>query len=237
MDDLERLDFEIGPLAADILDKLDYGRLRQLGGVLRNIPHTSEDEDWDYPPASLQGWIASYEATLEAFQIAERSGFLTLIKSRSETLQALLSPAMIPSLDAYIVERETIETMISQAKERDRFKDLDFERFSSNAASREEIAGVIVVTLDESIRWDERPKIDKSVWPKRLQVGALIGKAAAGGALTVANLALGVLAGLSVVPTIPLAHVPIAVGIIGSAYTGLAAACDAVEKIAAVVRG
>ena len=45
------------------------------------------------------------------------------------------------------------------------------------------------------------------------------------------------LAGLSVVPTIPLAHVPIAVGIIGSAYTGLAAACDAVEKIAAVVRG
>jgi hypothetical protein len=58
-----------------------------------------------------------------------------------------------------------------------------------------------------------------------------------GGALSVGNLSLGVLGGLSILPAIQPTNVPIAVGIVGSAYTGLAAAFDAVEKIGAVIRG
>lgn len=72
---------------------------------------------------------------------------------------------------------------------------------------------------------------------KRLQVGALIGKAATGGALAVSNLSLGVLGGLSVVPGIALTNIPIAAGLVTSTYTGLAAAFDAVEKIASTLRG
>ena len=96
---------------------------------------------------------------------------------------------------------------------------------------------MIVVPLSVSVTWGERPKVDKSVGAKRLQIGALIGKAAVGGALAVGNLSLGVLGGLSILPAIQPTNVPIAVGIVGSAYTGLAAAFDAVEKIGAVIRG
>jgi hypothetical protein len=239
MDDPQRLDFELGPpleAAGGILDKLDYSRLRRLGMLLRNIPHIHEDQDWDFPPASLQGWIASYSATVEAVQMATRSGMIPIIGPKSDKIRALLLPAIIPSLDAYIVPREGSEEMIALAKEYRGFENFDFEKFSSNAGSREEIARAVVVMLDESVPYRDCPKVDEKVGFKRLQIGALIGKAATGGALAVANFSLGVLAGLSVLPTL-VGSVPIAVGIIGSAYTGLAAACDAVEKIGAVVRG
>src|SRR5262249_3451799 len=142
-----------------------------------------------------------------------------------------------PSLDTYIVPKERIEDMIAFAKEHSKLENFDLEKFSSNAASREEISRVVVVRLGVSIPWPGRPKVDKSVGLKRLQVGALIGKAATGGALTVANLALGALAGLTALPAIVGPQgLPIALGVVSSAYTGLNTACDAVEKIAAIVR-
>lgn len=239
MNDLEHLNFEIGPpleATGGILDKLNYGRLRRLGVILRNIPHAREDGDWDVPPATLQGWIKSYAATVETVQIAEESGLLSVIKSKSREIRALLSPKMIPLFDTYIVPKERIEEMVAHAKEYNKFDDYGFDAFSRNAVSGEDIARVIIVTLDTSVRWDKRPKVDKSVGLKRLQIGALIGKAATGGALAVANFSLGALAGLSVLPAL-VGNVPIAIGVVGSAYTGLAAAFDAVEKIAAVVRG
>ena len=76
MNDLERLDFTLGPnLQAKngILDRLDYGRLRRLGVQLRDIPLPSED--WDIPPSSLQGWVESYDATIESVRVASTSGF------------------------------------------------------------------------------------------------------------------------------------------------------------------
>ena len=68
MNDLDRLNFEISaPLeaAGGVLDKFDYNRLRRLGVLLRNIPFVREGQNWDLPPASLQGWIKSYAATVE----------------------------------------------------------------------------------------------------------------------------------------------------------------------------
>ena len=50
--------------------------------------------------------------------------------------------------------------------------------------------------------------------------------------MAVANLALGVLGGLSVVPALAPTNVPIVAGLVTSAYTGLAAVFDSVEKIA-----
>jgi hypothetical protein len=238
MNSAERLDFLLGPRLQSlggILDQLDYRRLRRLGVQLRDIP--APDEDWDFPCASLQGWTESYAATVETIRITQESGLLSIMKDTSEEIRELLSTAMIPALDAQIVEPKNIDELIAYAKERDRFKDFDFERFSGSAPSREEIARVIVVPLNVSVTWGERPKVDKSVGAKRLQIGALIGKAAVGGALAVGNLSLGVLGGLSILPAIQPTNVPIAVGIVGSAYTGLAAAFDAIEKIGAVIRG
>jgi hypothetical protein len=112
---------------------------------------------------------------------------------------------------------------------------LDRALTAPRAPSPEEIASVLVIVLGESVKYQDRPKVDKGVWAKRLQIGALIGKAAAGGALATANMAIGAIAGLSVVPT-AVAAIPISVGVVTSAYTGLVAACDAVEKIGASLR-
>jgi hypothetical protein len=97
------------------------------------------------------------------------------------------------------------------------------------------IARVLEVTVGQSIRFEDRPSADRNVGLKSLQIGALIGKASTGGALVAGNLSLGTLAGLSVLPAI-VGNVPLAVGVVGSALTGLATACDAIEEIAAVVR-
>jgi len=232
------LDFEIGPeleAPGSVLDKLDYNRLRRLGTTLRNIPNVREDTDWDFPPSSLQGWVASYDAAVQVVQIAAQSGIMSVLQAKSEEIKAILSPEIIPSLDAHILRRERIEDMIADAKALKVIRDFDLEKFYSIAVSREAIARAIVVSLDETVAYDLRPKVDANVGMKRLQVGALIGKAAAGGALAVANLALGVLAGLSHMPAI-VGSVSIAVGIVGSAYTGLSATCDAVEKIAATIQ-
>jgi hypothetical protein len=237
-DDAEHLNFEIGPsleARGGILDKLDYSRLRRLGVRLRNIPEIHENQDWDFPPSSLQGWIESYTSAVEAVAIAERSGLNSILRAHSAEIRALLSPAIIPSIDTHIVPKEHVEEMIEHAKEYKGFENFDFENFSSNATSREEIAHAIVVQLDESVSWSARPQVDDHVGAKRLRIGALIGKAAAGGALAVGNLALGAVAGLTVLPAI-VGHVPLALGIIGSAYTGTAGVLDAVEKIGAVVK-
>ena len=239
MNDLDHLDFRLGPelqAQGGILDRLDYRRIRRLGVHLRDIPSPHPHDDWDIDPSSLEGWIMSYASTVETVQIAHVSGLLPLMKENSEEIRKLLSLETIPALDAQIVEQKELEELIAHAKEQDRFKDFDFEQFSSKAPTGEEIARVIVVQQGV-YGWDDRPKVDKSVGLKRLQVGALIGKAAIGGALAVGNLSLGVLGGLSVLPAISLTNVPIAVGLVTSVYTGLAAAFDAIEKIATAIRG
>jgi hypothetical protein len=238
MNDLERVDFHVGPRlqAYDgILDHVDYRRLRRLGVQLRDIP--SPRDDWDIPPSSLQGWVESYAATIESVQISESSGLLALLAETSDEIRQVLSIEALPALDAQIVEPKELEELIERAKAKDRFKDFDFEHFMSSAPSKEEVARALVVQINVSTSWRERPKVDKPAGFKRLQVGALIGKAATGGALAVANLSLGVLGGLSVVPGIALTSIPIAAGLVTSTYTGLAAAFDAVEKIASTLRG
>ena len=238
MNNLERLDFHVGPqmqALGGILDRLDYGRLRRLGVVLRNIPRPGED--WDLPPSSLQGWVASYGATIESVRIAQRSGLLTLLKDSSDEIREHASVEALPAIDVQIVDRKTLAELVEYAKVDDRFKTFDFDRFSSSAPSEEDLARALVVEINASTSYQERPKVDKGTGLRRLQVGALIGKAATGGALAVANLSLGVLGGLSVVPSVALTSIPIAAGLVTSAYTGLAAAFDAVEKIATALRG
>jgi hypothetical protein len=237
MNDLERLEFHVGPKlhAHDgILDHLDYRRLRRLGVQLRDIPTPSED--WDIPPSSLQGWVESYAATIESVHIAHTSGLLALLKESSDEIQEILSVETLPVFDAQVVGQKTLEALVEHAKAEDRVKTFDFERFASAAPSQEEVARALVVQINVSTPYQERPKIDKGAGLKRLQVGALIGKAATGGALAVANLSLGALGGLSVVPAVSLTNIPIAAGLVTSAYTGLAAAFDAVEKIATALR-
>lgn len=238
MTDLERLDFHVGPRlqAYDgILDHLDYRRLRRLGAQLRDIP--GPRDDWDIPPSSLQGWVESYAATIESVQLSESSGLLRVLAEASDEIRQVLSIEALPALDAQIIDPKELEELIERAKAKDRFKDFDFEHFMASAPSKVEVARALVVQINVSTSWSERPKVDQPTGLRRLQVGALIGKAATGGALAVANLSLGVLGGLSVIPGIALTNIPIAVGLVTSTYTGLAAAFDAVEKIANTLRG
>jgi len=243
MNDLERLHLEIAHLLegpGGILDKLNYNRLRRLGQILHlkwNYTGLSSKDfpAWDFPPVDLQGWIKSYAATIETVQIAEESGLLSVIKPKSREIRELLSPEMIPLLDTYIVPKERIEEMIAHAKGYNKFDDFGFDAFTRNAVSEKDIARVVVVNLDTPGNFPDRPKVDKTVGDKRLQIGALIGKAATGGALAVANFSIGALA-FSTLPAI-VGNVHTALAVVGSVYTGLAGACDAVEKIAAVVRG
>ena len=202
---------------------------------LRNIP--SPRDDWDIPPSSLQGWVESYAATIESVQISEASGLLTLLTDASDEIRQLLALEALPALDAQVVDQKHLEELIDRAKEKDWFKDFDFERFMASTPTKEEVARALVVQINVSTSWPERPKVEKPAGLKRLQVGALIGKAATGGALAVANLSLGVVGGLSIVPGITLTNIPIAAGLVTSTYTGLAAAFYAVEKIASTLRG
>lgn len=238
MNQIEHLDFHVGPelqALGGILDRLDYGRLRRLGVQLRDIPKPGQD--WDYPPSSLQGWIQSYAATIETVQLAQSVGLLPLIKEASEEIQGILSLETVPFLDALVAEKETLAVLIKDAKKENRLKDFDFERFSAMTPTREDLANALRVQIDVTVRWDERPKVEEHVGLKRLQIGALIGKVATGGALAASNISLGVLGGLSVLPAVALTNVPIAVGLVTSAYTGFSAAFDAVEKIAVALKG
>jgi hypothetical protein len=237
MTEIERLDFQVGSQLqayGGILDNLDYARLRRLGVLLRLIPKPGES--WDIPPSSLVGWIESYGATIECIQIAQRSGVLPLLRDCSDEIRRLLSFETIPALDAHLIGEKEVEELIAHAQQEDHFKEFDFERFMSSAPTNEDIARVIVVNLNYPGPYQAEPKVEKHVGLRRLQVGALIGKAATGGALAVGNLALGVLGGLSVLPAVSPTEIPIAAGIVTSVYTGLAAAFDAVEKIGATLR-
>lgn len=181
-----------------------------VGVVLRNIPRPGED--WDLPPSSLQGWVASYGPTIDSVGIAQPSGLLELLKDSSDEIRALASVEALPVIDAQIVERKTLEELVEYAKADDRFKAFEFERFSSPAPSQEELARALVLQINASTSYQERPKVDRGTGLRRLQVGVLIGKAATGGALAVANLSLGVLGGVSVVPSVALTGIPSLLG-------------------------
>lgn len=240
MADAEHLSSKIGAelnAAGGVLDKLDYNRLRHLGVTLRNIPRVRKDHDWDLPPAVLQGWIKSYSATLDTIRMAEEAGLTSVLQENSAEIRALLSPEVIPLLDRYVISKEDfekeLEELISLAKASDAVR-LSLPHY---VTSDEELAHILVVDLYSSVQFRDRPIVDKKVGMKRLQIGALIGKVAVGGALTVANLSIGALAGVvTALPTLSLGSVAAALGIATSCYTGLVAASDAVEKIAGAIR-
>jgi len=237
MNALEHLDFHVGPRLqayGGILDNLDYTRLRRLGVLLRLIP--TPGEDWRIPASSLLGWIDSYSATIESIAICQRSGILQLLIDSSDEIRQLLSTETIPALDAQLIGKKELDLLIAHAQGEERFKTFNFERFMSDAPTNNDIAQVIVVQLNYPTPYQPEPKIERSVGLKRLQIGSLIGKAATGGALAVGNISLGVLGGLSILPSVALTEIPIAAGLVTSAYTGLAAAFDAIEKIGATLR-
>lgn len=237
MNQIELLDSHVGPelqVFGGILDRLDYTRLRRLGVQLRDIPKPREE--WDLPPSSLQGWIQSYAATIETVHHAQSVGLLPLIKKNSEQIRDILSFETVPSLDADLVGEEVLAALIEDAKKENRFKELDIELFLSKTPTREELAQALRVQLDVTIRFDERPKVEERVGLKRLQIGALIGKVATGGALAVGNISLGVLGGLSFLQAVSPTNVQTAVGLVTSAYTGFSAAFDAIEKIAIALK-
>jgi hypothetical protein len=232
MGPLERLDMTVGPTlaaAGGVLDRLDYHRLRRLGVQLRNIP--SPSDDWDLPPSSLQGWIASFEASTESLRVASESGLLRVLQSHADEIRAALSREMIPALDQEIVDSKTLDDLIALAKQHDRLKDFDVEDFHAKLPSSGELARILVVLLGTSVTWNERPKVDAPTGRRRLKVGALIGQVALGGALAVTNLSLGAFGVITSIPGMVIS-IPLTLGLVGSTYTGFNGLLSAIDKLA-----
>jgi len=234
MDAAERLHFLLGPkleAKGATLDRLDYGRLRALGVQLRDIPNPRED--WDLPPSSLQGWVASYEASKNAISVAAEHGLMDILKENSDEIQTALSLDLLPQIDTAIADPETLGKLIAQARVSPKIKNFDAESFSKMAPSEREVAEHIRVELHVSIPWAERPKVDKGTGSRRLKIGALIGKAALGSALAVTNLCLGAFGAITSLPTAANAPtmIPLITGLITSAYTGFSASMDAFDKL------
>jgi hypothetical protein len=237
MEHFERLDMILGgelQARGGILDQLDYIRLRRLGSQLRDIPKPSED--WDLAPGTLQRWIASFEASKQVFEVMSKSGLMQLLQENGDEIRTALSRNMIPAIDAEIADPATIDEIIASVKAHDRVKQFDFERFRSDAPSKEGIAHALVVELNVHVPYDKRPKVSKKTGLKRLQAGTFIGQAALGGGLAVGNLSLGVVGGIiTSIPAI-LGAVPLTLGLVGSTYTGCNAVLSAVEKLAGTLR-
>jgi hypothetical protein len=181
-DELQHLDSLLGPeleIKGGILDRLNYQHVRRLGVTLRNIPRPGKD--WDLPPATLQGWVASYDATIDVIRLAQESRLLPLLKQNADQIRDSLSLAMIPTLDLKIADRKILEKLIKAAKSEDHLQTFDVERFLSDAPKREEIASVIIVQLDTSIRYVDRPRVDEEKGKTRLEICALLGQVAMGG--------------------------------------------------------
>jgi hypothetical protein len=110
-DTLQHLDFLLRPeleRKGGILDRLNYRHVRCLGITLRNIPRPGKD--WDLPPSNLQGWVASYDATIDVISLAGESGLLPLLKNNAEQIRDSLSLGTIPALDLEIVDRKMLES-------------------------------------------------------------------------------------------------------------------------------
>jgi len=220
--------------AGGILDRIDYKRVRRLGVQLRNIPKLGND--WDLPPSSLQGWIASFEASVDAVRVASEAGLLRLLQSSADEIHASLSREIIPAMDDAIADPKTLDELLKAAKDDDRVKHVDLEQWQARLPSDADLARIMVVQLGVSVTWNERPKVDTPTGMKRLKLGALIGQMALGGALAVGNIALGVVGG--VITSIPgvMGAIPLTLGLVGSAYTGLNAVLTAADKIVDAVK-
>ena len=220
--------------AGGILDRIDYKRVRRLGVQLRNIPKLGND--WDLPPSSLQGWIASFEASVDAVRVASEAGLLRLLQSSADEIHASLSREIIPAMDDAIADPKTLDELLKAAKDDDRVKHVDLEQWQARLPSDADLARIMVVQLGVSVTWNERPKVDTPTGMKRLKLSALIGQMALGGALAVGNIALGVVGG--VITSIPgvMGAIPLTLGLVGSAYTGLNAVLTAGDKIVDAVK-
>jgi hypothetical protein len=216
--------------AGGVLDRLDYGRVRRLGVQLRNIPKPSAD--WDLPPSSLQGWVASFRASTDSLEVASESGLLRLLQAHADEIRAVLSREMLPAIDRDIADAKTIDDLIAVAKDHDRLKGLDLQRWQGRLPSEAELARALVVQLGVTVTWPERPKVDEATGLRRLKLGALIGQVALGGALAVGNIALGVVGGLvTSVAGMTGSAIPLTVGLLGSTYAGFNGLLSAVDKL------
>lgn len=216
--------------AGGVLDRLDYGRVRRLGVRLRNVSKPSAD--WDLPPSSLQGWVDSFRASTDSLEVASASGLLRLLQTHADEIRAVLSQEMLPAVDRDITDARTLDDLIALAKEHDRLKGLDLQRWQCRLPSETELARALVVQLGVTVPWPERPKVDEETGLRRLKLGALISQVALGGAVAVGNMALGAVGGVvTSVAGMTGSAIPLVVGLLGSTYAGFNGLLSAVDKL------
>ena len=232
MKPLERLEMHVRSELEDlggILDRIDYRRVRRLGSRLRNIP--SPSGDWDVPPASLQGWIASYRASLDCLDIAAESGLQRLLQSQADEILSVLSRDILPAIEETVVDIKTLDELIMSAKDHDRIKGLSFESLQSRLPSDAALARALVVQLDGSMRWDDRPRVDETTGVRRLKLGSAIGQVALGAALAATNIGLGAFGLLTSIVGLAGTQVQLTVALVGSTYTGFNGLLSGLDKV------
>ena len=217
-----------------ILDRIDYREIRRLGVILcyfRHIPPgCNRDGMADYPPVLLKKWVECYDASLKVIDLAQSSGLLPLLQDSSDKIQAALSADSLPSIDALIVDKPTLEQMVVAAKISPRVKRFNHEQDGSCMPTVGDLAEQLKLNFDDPGPVPKK-RVDAATAASRWEIGTLIGKVAVGGALAVANISLGVS-----VAILPPGDCKMAVELANSVFTGISSSLDALAKLSAKLK-
>ena len=230
---IEHLRLQLGSGVDAALDKLNYQALRRELGTIGAGYHSIRNISDDPPPASLQMGIRGFMALQRLFVVMGESGLL--VEVRGEPARAVRPHVkdVLPSLDAQLIDDDgLLESMIEvtvRRGEEQEVSDQDIEVLVKVDPDR--LAGALIVDIHDSVKWDERPKVDSQQRARRVRIAGTIARMLAGGLLIGGNAALGVLSPLDFSLPTTTSTVPVLVGIVGSIGVGLSTVGSGLEKL------
>jgi hypothetical protein len=208
------------------LDKLNYGRLRYLGNRFRDADNMPESE---HPNDDLLRYLPLRQDYIQLLDELSDAGVLEVIVEKGDEIRDLVSPATMPAIDAEVVHPMRLRGIMENARKTN--------LVSLTRGGRQYVEQITSERVIAAIRQPaETVDRQKKRLPKYLRLIGASGKIVVGSSLTVANVSLGVMAGVvGALPTLGLGTVAAAVGIATSTYTGLNSACDALKDLASAL--
>jgi hypothetical protein len=247
----ESFDSDLLETVTESLSKVDFNRVRRIALRLRTERHelkeiasSAENSDsWEQQEPTLEDHSGfeiplnlvlrltdSYSNLVDEL---ERSGLGKILVEHKIRIGSFVSPDTLPVVDAGVANPDELRAMIAQTREQDEVANTSLGR-----AVLQEIPPEEIVRRETSAR-NAKPEATGFLGimkPRRLRKIAALGKVALGGTLAATNVSLGITAGVvTALPTLGIGTVGAAAGIVGSTYTGLAAACDGLKDYASIL--
>lgn len=224
------------------LDRMDYNRLKRISGKIgdnrerlkRYITidkfHYETDLEEVADLRDLQTDVLSVQSELH--DEIHRSGLDDILLLNKEKIRQIISIHTTPSIDASILSVGQLTDQISRAKAVDFLSKETLRKENIDSIKRDNIMRIERENRELIKEKIENPKTYGN-FARNIKLISSFGKIAIGGALTVADLALGTLVGFPLsLPTLGLGTVPAIVGIATSAYTGLNTSCEGLKDLA-----